>query len=124
MNNGQCGVCGDPFNAPLPRDNEYGGKYGLGVIVRKYNPGSEINLRIELTASHMGYFEFRVCPDKAATQDCLDKHVLVSIINLSLGYIPIYISSPFAENKRRQPQQTSTGRFGHALLSPGRKSNL
>ena len=78
MNGGKCGVCGDPYNAPEPRDNEYGGKYGLGVIVRKYNPGSEILIRIELTASHMGYFEFRVCPDKAADQDCLDKKVLVS----------------------------------------------
>lgn len=77
-NYGQCGICGDPFNVPLPRDNEYGGKYGLGVIVRKYNPGADVTLRIELTASHMGYFEFRVCPDKAATQDCLDKYVLVS----------------------------------------------
>lgn len=77
MNGGKCGVCGDPFNSPQPRDNEYGGKYGLGVIVRKYNPGSEVLLRIELTASHMGYFEFRVCPDKNADQDCLDKYVLV-----------------------------------------------
>lgn len=78
MNGGKCGVCGDPFNGA--RDNEYGGKYGLGVIVRKYNPGSEILLRIELTASHMGYFEFRVCPDKAATQECLDENVLVRFL--------------------------------------------
>lgn len=76
-NNGQCGVCGDAFDAPKPHDNEYGGKYGLGVIVRKYNPGAEFLIRIELTASHMGYFEFRVCPDKAGTQECLDKYLLV-----------------------------------------------
>lgn len=39
---------------PQPRPNEYGGKYGQGVIVRKYNPGSDITIRVELTASHMG----------------------------------------------------------------------
>lgn len=40
---------------PEPRPNEYGGKYGRGVIVRKYTPGSEITIRILLTTSHMGY---------------------------------------------------------------------
>lgn len=56
-NGGKCGECGDPFDAPEPRANEYGGRYGQGVVVRKYNPGSEITLRVELTASHMGYVE-------------------------------------------------------------------
>lgn len=41
-------------DVPEPRPNEYGGKYGQGVIVRKYNPGSDMTLRVELTASHMG----------------------------------------------------------------------
>lgn len=39
---------------PEPRPNEYGGKYGLGVIVRKYAPGATMSIRVELTASHMG----------------------------------------------------------------------
>lgn len=39
---------------PQPRPNEHGGKYGQGVIVRKYNPSSDITIRVELTASHMG----------------------------------------------------------------------
>lgn len=42
------------IDMPEPRPNEYGGKYGQGVIVRKYNPGSEMTIRVELTASHMG----------------------------------------------------------------------
>lgn len=75
-NGGKCGECGDPYDVPKPRPHEFGGKYGQGVIVRKYNPGSEISLRVELTASHMGYFEFRLCPSVQATQDCLDKNVL------------------------------------------------
>lgn len=44
--------------------------------MRRYQPGAEIALRVELTASHMGYFEFRVCPELAAKQTCLDRHVL------------------------------------------------
>lgn len=75
-NGGKCGECGDPWDVPQPRANEHGGRYGQGVVVRKYNPGSDITLRVELTASHMGYFEFRVCPEIAAKQECLDKHVL------------------------------------------------
>lgn len=51
---GKCGVCGDPWDAKEPRPNEYGGKYGLGVIVRKYEPGTEITLGVDLTASHLG----------------------------------------------------------------------
>lgn len=42
------------LDLPEPRPNEYGGKYGLGVIVRKYSPGSPMSIRVELTASHMG----------------------------------------------------------------------
>lgn len=53
-NGGKCGECGDAWDAPEPRANEYGGRFGQGVVVRKYNPGTEITLRIELTASHMG----------------------------------------------------------------------
>lgn len=75
-NGGKCGECGDPWDVPQPRPNEHGGKYGQGVIVRKYNPGSDMTIRVELTASHMGYFEFRLCPNLAAKQDCLDKHLL------------------------------------------------
>lgn len=39
---------------PEPRANEHGGKYGRGVVVKKYNPGQDITVRIQLTASHMG----------------------------------------------------------------------
>lgn len=53
-NGGKCGECGDAWDLPEPRANEYGGKYGLGVIVRKYSPGSTMTIRVELTASHMG----------------------------------------------------------------------
>lgn len=53
-NGGKCGECGDAWDMPEPRPHENGGQWGQGVIVRSYLPGSEITIRVELTASHMG----------------------------------------------------------------------
>ncbi|XP_043661582.1 uncharacterized protein LOC122625558 [Drosophila teissieri] len=76
-NGGRCGECGDAWDVPEPRPHEYGGHWGKGLIVRSYLPGSKITIRVELTASHMGYFEFRICPNPNAKQSCLDKNVLL-----------------------------------------------
>lgn len=63
-----------------PRANEAGGKYGLGVIVRRYKIGQPMIIRIELTANHRGYFEFKLCPNNSPKQvtseSCLNKYVL------------------------------------------------
>uniref|UniRef100_A0A1B0AA71 Chitin-binding type-4 domain-containing protein n=1 Tax=Glossina pallidipes TaxID=7398 RepID=A0A1B0AA71_GLOPL len=75
-NDGKCGECGDAWDMPRPRPHEYGGQWGQGVVVRRYFPASEITIRVELTASHMGYFEFRICPDPNAKQECLDRNLL------------------------------------------------
>ncbi|XP_012054317.1 PREDICTED: uncharacterized protein LOC105617366 [Atta cephalotes] len=79
-NKGKCGICGDPWDSPTPRVHETGGKYGNGVIVRRYRTGSVIPVRVELTANHHGYFEFRTCAmtyrDQEVTQECLDQHLL------------------------------------------------
>ncbi|XP_012548192.1 uncharacterized protein LOC105842064 [Bombyx mori] len=76
-NDGKCGVCGDPWDASTPRAHELGGRFGKGIIVRKYAPKSTITIKVELTASHNGFFEFRVCEEpKSTTQECLDKYVL------------------------------------------------
>lgn len=65
------------LNFRTPRAHEYGGTYGQGVIVRKYRVKQVINIRVELTASHFGYFEFAVCPNyKTGNQECLDKNIL------------------------------------------------
>ncbi|XP_005092455.1 uncharacterized protein LOC101859842 [Aplysia californica] len=79
QNGGKCGVCGDPWNGPL--DNEAGGKYATGIIVRKYRTGQVIDVTVELTANHKGYFEFHVCPSDnpfaKITHECLKKYPLL-----------------------------------------------
>ncbi|GBP71479.1 hypothetical protein EVAR_103364_1 [Eumeta japonica] len=75
-NDGKCGVCGDAWDQPAPRPHELGGRFGKGVIVRRYASGDALALKVELTANHNGYFEFRVCEEPRATQDCLDRHLL------------------------------------------------
>lgn len=76
-NGGKCGVCGDAWDSPKPRPHELGGRFGKGVIVRRYAPRDVIVIKVELTANHQGFFEFRVCDDaKNTEQECLDKSVL------------------------------------------------
>ncbi|XP_067015709.2 uncharacterized protein [Anabrus simplex] len=79
-NGGKCGICGDPWDSPKPRAHEAGGKYGQGVIVRRYKTGAVFTIRVELTANHRGYFEFRLCPNnnprQTGTQECLDRYLL------------------------------------------------
>lgn len=79
-NGGKCGPCGDAWDAPQPRANEGGGKYGLGVITATYKEGAEVSLGIEITANHGGYFEFHLCPHNSpkrpVTQSCLEQNLL------------------------------------------------
>ncbi|XP_041363554.1 uncharacterized protein LOC121379135 [Gigantopelta aegis] len=78
QNGGKCGVCGDPWQGP--HENEPGGKYANGIIVKKYKPGQIMEAGVQLTANHKGYFEFRLCqndiPFQKITHNCLDEHVL------------------------------------------------
>ena len=95
MQDGNCGVCGDPWQGP--RENEAGGKYARGVITRRYQPGDVITVSVDLTASHRGWFEFRLCPmndpRKPATHECLDRHVL-PLANLPGTKYPIVQETP------------------------------
>jgi len=78
-NDGKCGVCGDPWDAPHPQLHETGGKFGNQVIAKTYVAGSFIDLEVELTANHKGRFQFKLCPvgpSEEATQACLDKHII------------------------------------------------
>ncbi|XP_071453536.1 uncharacterized protein [Hetaerina americana] len=83
-NQGRCGECGDSWAEQSPRENENGGKYGMGFIAHSYKQGQLINVKINITQNHMGYFEYRLCPmdgvdglpEKPAPQECLDKYLL------------------------------------------------
>jgi hypothetical protein len=61
QNGGLCGVCGDDYSLKTPRPHELGGTYGQGVIVKSYKQGQTIEALVRLTASHMGYFSFKIC---------------------------------------------------------------
>ncbi|KAJ8924202.1 hypothetical protein NQ315_006993 [Exocentrus adspersus] len=60
-NGGNCGVCGDSYTDPHPQDNENTGKYGVGIVVETYQAGSVIEVRINLTANHIGQFSYSLC---------------------------------------------------------------
>lgn len=81
-NEGKCGICGDPYEDHQPRANEAGGTYGLGIIARDYTVGQVIDIYVQLTTNHKGWFEFRLCPNndihKIATQ-VIYKHFLLFI---------------------------------------------
>jgi len=79
-NDGLCGICGDAYDLAKPRPNEMGGIYGQGIITETYTENQVIDIEIELTAYHQGFFEFRLCPlntrSRPASQTCLDKHIM------------------------------------------------
>ncbi|CAG7728556.1 unnamed protein product [Allacma fusca] len=81
QNKGRCGICGDPWNEPEPRDNEDGGKFGRGIIVANYKSGQIFPFSVELTRSHLGRFRLRLCarnnPSERVTQGCFDKNKLM-----------------------------------------------
>lgn len=70
-------VCGDPQSDPVPRANEVGGKWYQGIITGQYKTGDVIEVAVELTMSHKGFMEWRLCTDyQTETQDCFNKHLL------------------------------------------------
>merc|ERR1712227_59083 len=91
QNKGFCGLCGDAYDDPQPRANELGGQYGLGVISANLTSGQEVEMEVELTVYHKGYFQFRLCPhnrkDRPVAQTCLDKHLL-SLASGGYNYFP------------------------------------
>ncbi|CAF3167504.1 unnamed protein product [Rotaria sp. Silwood2] len=77
---GKCGICGEPYNQ-VNKLFEMGGSMYKGTSVKTYNQGQQISVKVNLTANHMGYFEFHLCnvdttPNSDATQDCLDRRIL------------------------------------------------
>ena len=73
---GKCGICGDPFGKKQ-HNVAPGGKYANGIIVKTYNEGQQIKITVEMTRSHKGYMQFRLCVnnDKKRDKDqsCFDQ---------------------------------------------------
>ncbi|XP_068084183.1 uncharacterized protein [Anabrus simplex] len=80
QNDGKCGECGDDYALPRPRSQENGGIFGKGIISAVYKKGAVITASAEITANHMGSFEFALCPlsnsSELETQECFSKHPL------------------------------------------------
>ena len=48
---------------PKPRLHELGGFYASKAYLgRRYSPGQVIDIDIDLTTNHKGFFELRLCP--------------------------------------------------------------
>ncbi|KAM3957899.1 uncharacterized protein ACR2FA_008045 [Aphomia sociella] len=100
VNGGKCGICGDRYDDPIPRPHELGGVYGQGVIVENYLPGSIFAATVELTASHRGSWEFKLCPDpKSNEQECFDEYPL-ELEDGGTKYTPNSGSSKYEVNYR------------------------
>merc|ERR1712012_460581 len=97
-NDGKCGVCGDNWADPAPRSHEAGGKYGNGVIGKTYAMGQTIDVDIDISANHWGYFVLNICPvdgkNKDPTQECFDKHPLMLTENPSSYKFNVPLDSP------------------------------
>ncbi|KAK3599271.1 hypothetical protein CHS0354_012882 [Potamilus streckersoni] len=78
VNDGKCGTCGDPYDGP--QENEAGGRYAKGIIVRTYEKEAVIDVKVQMTAVHLGWFEFRICPhndvNTPVSQACLNRTLL------------------------------------------------
>merc|ERR1711892_1354397 len=98
QNDGKCGVCGDNFAEPAPRDHEAGGRYGNGLIGKRYTMGQTIDIEIDISANHWGHFELKICPvdgkKAVATQDCFDKNPLVLADNQKSHQFYVPLDSP------------------------------
>ncbi|KAF0700643.1 Aste57867_8821 [Aphanomyces stellatus] len=82
---GTHGICGDPYTQTSPRDHENGGMYGrfgqhgAQVVGGCFAPGATMNLQVQVTANHMGHFNFQLCklkgPKDVETEACFQQLV-------------------------------------------------
>ncbi|XP_043210287.1 uncharacterized protein LOC122375146 [Amphibalanus amphitrite] len=96
---GKCGICGDPYDEPQPRTHEIGGPYYKGYLVQNYTSGEVVTVTVNLTANHLGFFQFKICPvegfETEATQDCLDEGILEIAGTGSTDYYVTDETKPF-----------------------------
>jgi hypothetical protein len=92
------GVCGD--YAFGPQDHAAGGIHDRGVR-KTYCQGSTVNIQVNITAYHKGFFEFQLCPTYPETETCFKTFHKHSIEGTAIeGGQPSYsipITLPFIE---------------------------
>lgn len=79
LHGGKCGLCGDDYGDPVPREHEDGGFYGRGVITKSYKSGSFIPVSVYITANHFGYFIYDLCnlsAEKQESDECFFRNKL------------------------------------------------
>ncbi|XP_013109176.2 uncharacterized protein LOC106088287 [Stomoxys calcitrans] len=80
QNGGKCGLCGDNYADPTPRENELGGKYGgSGVIVQTFENTYTAVIGFQITANHMGHLTYSLCnldEFKSESEECFAKYPL------------------------------------------------
>ncbi|XP_045584597.1 uncharacterized protein [Procambarus clarkii] len=88
----KCPPCGDSADTPPPHPHEGGGQWATGIISRTYTMGQVMNIHVNVTRSHGGSIEFKLCPhDSIATpvdQRCLDRYPL-EIVGSNSRSVPI-----------------------------------
>lgn len=73
QNGGKCTICGESYSSPIKQYNS------SSIVVKEYTQGQAITAQVEITANHMGWFEFRLCSLDNTTvdvQSCLYQNVL------------------------------------------------
>ena len=82
---GKCGICGDAYDAD-PRPHEApGGQYATGTIAAKYQPGSWVDVEIEVTAQHKGVWIFKICPTTTTSIKIQNKTASIMGNNNNIG---------------------------------------
>ncbi|XP_078352211.1 uncharacterized protein LOC144636882 [Oculina patagonica] len=59
VNHGKCGVCGDAYHEKN-QAHIYPGKYANNIITKTYTEGQEIEVLVDITSNHQGFFVFSV----------------------------------------------------------------
>jgi hypothetical protein len=67
-NRGRCAICGDEFSAAV-KPHQTGGPFATGTLAASYMPGQQVDITLDLTANHRGFFSFALCPNNNPSTD-------------------------------------------------------
>ena len=85
-----------------PRSNEGAGSTGWVRSWPRTWKGPPIEIGVELTAAHRGFFEFRLCPHndrkRPVSPDCLDRYLLQRTDGSGPKYEECYMNFFFSRN--------------------------